>query len=344
MPRFKKLLISYFSGTGNSRNVALALEREGIKAGLETSVVDIAVTDRKSIPSPEPDALLFFVSPVHGFNYPVVMLNYIFRFPRGRNTVVLMNTRAGMLLGNHVTPGISGVSFYLAALVLKLKGYRIQGFYPVDLPSNWMSVHPGLNTRTVDFLYGKALPRVCEFARRMFAGERDFWCVRSILIDAVVAPITVLYFLFGRFMIAKTFYASNDCNHCGLCSQQCPVHAIELHNGRPFWTCRCESCMRCIGSCPKRAIETAHGMVSLFAVLFGWLFASVIDKKLLPFSILQNEGGHCLIECGLFTLASIAGYRLFHYCLRYRWFERLTVYTSLTKLKFWNRYKAGKRV
>lgn len=74
----------------------------------------------------------FLVSPVHGFNYPPIMLHYLLRFPKGNNEVMLMNTRAGMRIGNWVTPGISGISLYLSALILRWKGYKIRSLYPVD--------------------------------------------------------------------------------------------------------------------------------------------------------------------------------------------------------------------
>ena len=72
------------------------------------------------------------------------MLNFLIHFPKGRNKVLLINTRAGMLIGKWITPGLTGIAFYFSALVLKLKGYSIKAMFPVDLPSNWISVHPGL--------------------------------------------------------------------------------------------------------------------------------------------------------------------------------------------------------
>jgi hypothetical protein len=37
----------------------------------------------------------------------------------------------------------------MSALVLRLKGYRIIGLRSIDLPSNWISIHPGLKDVTV---------------------------------------------------------------------------------------------------------------------------------------------------------------------------------------------------
>ncbi len=162
---YQKVIIYYFSGTGNSKNVAIWLSQVAEENNIESQIINISQIDRRlSIAPTEPDSLVVFVSPVHGFNYPPIMLNFIMRFPKGKNKVVLMNTRAGMLIGKLITPGLTGIAFYLSALVLlKLKGYSIKAIFPVDMPSNWISLHPGLNDRTVKYLHEKSRERVDGF-------------------------------------------------------------------------------------------------------------------------------------------------------------------------------------
>ena len=142
MSIYKKLVVYYFSGTGNSENVAYWMANVARENGVEVSLISIAKTDRRGIKPSEPETLVAFVSPIHGFNYPPVMLNFLIHFPKGKNNVLLLNTRAGMLIGKWNVPGLTGIAFYFAAFILKLKGYFIKSMFPVDLPSNWISVHP----------------------------------------------------------------------------------------------------------------------------------------------------------------------------------------------------------
>ena len=100
---YKKVVIYYFSGTGNSRNVAKWITSMSQEYQVECQAVNIALIDRKALTAPEPTSLIVFLSPIHGFNYPPIMLNFIRHFPKGKNKVVLMNTRAGMLIGKFVT-------------------------------------------------------------------------------------------------------------------------------------------------------------------------------------------------------------------------------------------------
>jgi Pyruvate/2-oxoacid:ferredoxin oxidoreductase delta subunit len=341
---YKKLLIYYFSGTGNSQKVALWMSQVAHELDLETECINIAGIDRLHIPVPPADAVVAFVSPVHGFNYPPIMLHFIRRFPKGQNDVLLLNTRAGMLIGKWITPGLSGLTFYWSGLILKLKGYRLKSMYPVDLPSNWISVHPGLNARTVTYLHERNKERVTAFARKTLAGESDFKALFEIVQDMLVAPVSLGYYFIGRFLFAKTYYASGDCNHCDVCIQNCPVKAIIKVDDRPFWTFRCESCMRCMSNCPQKAIETAHGSIIEYSVIYSLVILVLFYKYFsLWFFSIDNEIVRWIIESLLYITLLTVWYRITHYLLRFKWFERIVVYTSLTKYKFWGRrYKAPK--
>jgi len=340
---YQKVIIYYFSGTGNSRNVAVWLSQVAEDKGIESRIINIAQIDRLSIAPPEPDALVVFISPIHGFNYPPVMLNFIMRFPKGKNKVVLMNTRAGMLIGKFITPGLTGIAFYLSALLLFLKGFSIKAILPVDMPSNWISVHPGLNDRTVKYLHEKNKERVVKFARKILQGKRQFKHLLEVH-DILFAPIALAYYLVGRFFLAKTYFASADCDNCSLCIKACPVKAIIKVDSRPFWTFNCESCMKCMSNCPKKAIETGHGYIAAFVHVFYAVILVAFYKYFNTYLfIIENTLFKFILESVLSIAFLAAWYRLVHWLLQFKVLERLTVYTSLTKYKWWGRrYKALK--
>ena len=344
MVNYPKLKVYYFSGTGNSENVAKWIADIARENGMEVRLINIGKTARRGIETPEPDALVAFVSPIHGFNYPPVMLNFLIHFPKGRNKVLLLNTRAGMLIGQWITPGLTGVAFYFSALILRLKGYSIKSMFPVDLPSNWISVHPGLNHRTVKYLHQRNQEKVERFARKVLSGGSDFRGVREIVQDTLIAPVSLGYYFMGRFLFAKTYFASADCDNCGLCIKSCPVKAIKKVDNRPFWTFNCESCMHCMSNCPKRAIETAHGSVLVIALLSSFVFTGLFYRyfKLLLFDVEHTFAGF-ILESALFLGILAVWYRIIHFSMRFRFVERILVYTSLTKYKFWGRrYRALK--
>jgi ferredoxin/flavodoxin len=332
MKSIKEIVIFFFSGTGNSKQISIWFADYVIKKDIKCTVYNIADIDINSIQIKNPETLIIVVSPVHGFNYPNITIQFIKNFPKGKNPVVLMTTRAGLKLWKLHIPGISGISFLLASIILKIKGYKIIGQIPFDMPSTWLSFHPALRGKAIKFMFNRNLKKVEKHAEKILINRSDFIAYRDILQDILVSPIAIGYYIYVRFFLAKTLYASKKCNNCDLCIKQCPVQAIEKINSRPFWKLKCESCMKCINSCPQRAIETAHGIVLISIILANTLM-----------DLLTNYYQfHWVIKLSFYSLICFALllilYKFQNIILNNRIIEKLISYTSLTHYKFWGRY------
>jgi ferredoxin/flavodoxin len=338
MTKFQKATVFYFSGTGNAKQVAVWFSEFAMKSAIDLRIVDIAKCHIESIPLLIENALILIISPIHGFNYPKITLDFIRHFPKGNNRVVLMNTRAGMKIGKFITPGITGIAFLLSSFILIKKGYKVAGQVPFDMPSNWISIHPSLNEKTVKHLHAENYRRVKKHADRIFSGQADFLAYRDLLQDILISPIAFAYYCIGRFAFAKSFYATAKCDSCFYCIRQCPVQAIEMVNGHPFWNFKCESCMHCMNNCPKRAIETAHGLFVIvsFITSFG---LSVLLKNLLLLEVKTS-----MVRLTLWSLIFLAVLWIFYYLqhlmLKNRVFSKLISLASLTHYRFWGRYKS----
>jgi Pyruvate/2-oxoacid:ferredoxin oxidoreductase delta subunit len=343
------LRMLYFSGTGNARNVARWMVAAWQERGRQAEALDLTKL-RASALELGPDDELGLASPTHGFNFPPVTLAFLFALPRAphRNPAYVINTRAGVRLFGLCLPGLSGVAQLLAALVLLLKGYRVRGMRPIDLPSNWISIHPGLREKNVQAIYQRCEAITRRSAGKLLDGRRDLRALYDLPQDLLIAPISLGYYFIGRFLFAKSFIASSACDLCGACIKQCPVQAIRLVAGRPFWSYHCESCMRCMNQCPKRAIETAHGYVAGLVVLLTIAMGRLVYPAL--HSVVPQLAGtgwgatfaRSVLEPLLLLAALVVSYRLLHYALRFRPVEWLVVHTSLTHLRFWRRYRAPK--
>jgi ferredoxin len=280
------------------------------------------------------------------------MLYFIFRFPKSnKNQVFLINTRAGMKFGKLFITGLSGVALLFSALILKFKKYKIIGMRSIDLPSNWISLHPGLKPSAIESIFVKRKNDTISFITKLLEGKKSYSAFKDIIQDMIVAPIAVLYYIFARFIFSKSFIASKDCTHCNLCIEQCPVNAIKLVDKRCFWTYKCESCMQCMNTCPHRAIETAHGFIIglsylVYAVILVWLYEVLNIEYFEKTSVVGGYAALLLFafNSAIYLMFIFLGYRIMHYLLRFRFFERVFVYTSFTKYKFWKRYKPFKKV
>jgi len=343
-----RIIIYYFSGTGNSKRVSEWIKMYAGTKGHEVEIHNIAEGSRRNLPVPPQDAIIGFCSPTHGFNFPPVMMHFLLNFPRAKNKIFIINTRAGMKISKLFLPGLSGMCQYFYALLFLLKGYKIIGMRPIDLPSNWISLHPGLKTSVVDSLHQHWQQKTKLFAEKILSGKRDLAGLYDLIQDIVISPVAFGYYVIGRFMIAKSFYADSSCNNCDLCIKECPIQAIKKVSHRPFWTYHCESCMHCMNNCPKRAIQTAHGFFigaiflsnSVVLVLF-WKFISQYIELPVETNWFQIIDFIVSILITFFTF--MVSYRIFHYLIRIPVFREIISYTSFTRFKFWRRYKYKKK-
>jgi Uncharacterized Fe-S center protein len=343
------LHIYYFSGTGNAKNVATRIHLKAAEYGVNSCISDLSQIDRKNIPAPAEDEEIGFVSPTHGFNFPPVTMYFILRFPRTKckNRVFVVNTRAGMKMGKFFLPGLSGIALWLAVIALWFKGYEIVGLRSVDLPSNWISLHPGLREKVVLSIQERCNAITDQFAGDMFSGKRNYRALYDIVQDVLVCPVAVLYFFIGRVFLAKTFFVNSKCNNCDVCVKGCPVQAIKKVSNQPYWTFKCESCMKCMNTCSQRAIETGHGYVFGLLYLINTVGAVVFWKYFSKFELFTEYGTvsyilHQLVDAALTLLLFMIGYRLIHYLKRLVILKQIIEYTSLTRYVFWRRYKFDK--
>ncbi len=346
----KNSIIYYFSGTGNAQSVARWIREFAEQKNIPTKLVNIAELEKRKAGNIPESTLIGICGPTHGFNFPPILLRFIRRFPKSKNNrIFLLNTRAGMKMGKIFLPGLSGIALWLSALILKCKGYKIVGLGSIDLPSNWISVHPGLKEKVVRSIFEKRKKDTEKFIQKIFNGKKNLRTFRDIIQDTLIAPVAIGYYIIGRFIFAKSFIASKSCTHCNLCIEKCPVQAIKIVDDRCFWTYKCESCMQCMNACPQQAIETAHGFIFGFSFLFyavilaGLYKLSNIDiliKTKLPPTV--SEIALFAIEWGAYLFLLFAFYRIIHYLMRFRIFEKLVVQTSLTTYKFWRRYNLFK--
>jgi len=346
MPDYTNIIIYYFSGTGNALQASRWVAENAEKKGITSKLVCIDRFQKIELHNSKDNTLLGFCSPTHGFNLPWIMLKFILKFPVGKGVdVFLINTRAGMKMGKLFLPGLSGLAQLLPMLILIIKGFRIRGLLPLDLPSNWISVHPGLKQKVVVSIFDQRKKEVSLFSSQILSGKsyyasKFFW---ALPFDLLVSPIAFLYFFYGRFFFAKTFIASANCNTCRLCEQKCPTESITIVNNRPYWRFTCESCMRCINICPKKSIQSSHSIAVIMIYItssipvFVWLshtadqlssgLSAYLQPILLfPFQWSIKITSFYLIYAGFFALMKAKSIN--------RFFE----YTSLTK--YWRRYMA----
>jgi len=337
--------IHYFTGTGNSWWAARRLADTAGAQGVDVRIRAVPTRGKPLGFAPKYHDLIGFSYPTHGFCLPWRMLKYFLALPRSRACFFLINNRAGMKFGGVFTPGISGLAVLLPLLILIVKGYRPAGVLPLDTPSNWVAVHPGLSRGTVDAIMERR-ERDLEKLRKKLAGgygsfPMKFWVMLPL--DILVSPVSVGYMAFGRFLLTATYFADAGCDGCGLCAAHCPVGAIRMIRGRPLWTIGCESCMRCLNVCPRRSAHCSLILVALYSWGLFWItgFSGPLGFAWKAVSRFAGGLSDLLLYPGWWLLTLALAWMLGRLAALFsRWKPIAWLLSMTTPMHFWRRYLA----
>ena len=342
---YTKATIWFMTGTGNSYRAATWLRDAAAAQGAKAEMQRITTGWP---PKDEPkgaDRLLGLVFPTHGFTAPWAVLRFVRRLPRGEGThAAVVATRAGAKVGPLFTPGLEGTACWLVALLLWVKGYVVRGVMGLDMPSNFVLVHPPLPAKACEAIIERARTKTAAFVEVVLSGSRRFRGVVGLLVGLVLLPVSVAYLLLGRFFIAKLMFANSKCTGCGQCAQRCPFGAIRMYGKtrrRPYWTFQCENCLQCMAWCPERAIESGHsfGVLLYFAtsVPVGVWAMNWLTTHLHWPAAADNIVTRLLLQYPYALLAIFVSYLVFTCLLHIPLVNRLFTWTTLTH--YYGRYR-----
>ena len=344
--RYEDARIYFMTGTGNSYRAALWTGEVVRGQGTPARVLPIEKGRLQPGTGDGKPRLLGLLMPTHGFTAPWPMIRFALALPQGNGThAFVVPTRAGMKFGRLYTPGMEGTAGYLIALILLLRGYSVRGVMGLDMPSNWISLHPGLKPSSVAGIIQRAKHKDTSFMEMILSGERRFpmGSLVQLLFGLLLLPISLGYLLVGRFFLAKLFFANLRCDGCGICALNCPNRAVHMwgrKNPRPYWTFSCESCMRCMGYCPRNAVEAGHslGLLLYFvtSIPVGVFLLNYLNRFLPGAEDLSHSWVNWLLQYPYMLLSLFLCYLLVTLLVRIPVINKAFTWTTFTR--GWRRY------
>ncbi len=244
-----KALFCIFSGTGNTLRVAIRLADELKTHGVESEIY------RLQTGSPLPDLgkfdTIIFGYPVHAFNTPVPMLNFIKNLNGDGKKAYIIRTSGEPLKLNDAA-GIKPKK------ILIKRGFDVLGEFSYVMPYNIIFKH---TDQMAARMWRCAQKRISRDALSIANSERNTVKV-NVFKRAVSFSLRIEHIAMPH--IGKHFKVNElKCIGCGACVSLCPRANIVLNDDDlPTFGKNCVGCMACSFGCPEDAIK--------ISLLNGW--------------------------------------------------------------------------
>ncbi|TXT67434.1 MAG: hypothetical protein BAJALOKI1v1_90006 [Promethearchaeota archaeon] len=242
------IAIFYFSGTGNTKEVAqiYASRLRQRQATVDLYQIEHILKNHIEIDFDKYE-MLGFGFPVHAFSAPSIFYTFIHQIPN------LTERKKSFLFKTMGDPLFFGGSTKKIRLMLKRKGYDIFHEDFLVMPSNIVIDYP---KELKNQLYHVASRKINLYAYEILNSKNKLQPNSKILniisnVSSLLETIGAQYF--GRYLIAD-----ENCTLCKQCIQLCPTNNITIKNDRIIFGDRCCFCMRCTYRCPEHAITNKY--------------------------------------------------------------------------------------
>ena len=228
-------VIFYFSGTGNSLNVANKLGKE-----LGARVEGISAYLRS--PYAVKDELIGFVTPVYCFALPPLVKDFLqkaeFKAPQYLFGVATMGAMTGQTLNQ-------------AEHILSQRDIKLHAGFKLALPDSSI-VFPSpakLKEEMLKTEASKVLEITTAVKKREENNQRSSFLFVGNMVEAVG------WWVMKNIYKTDHKYAAEDrCIGCGLCAKICPMNCIEMKEEYPVFGETCANCFACAQWCPQNAV------------------------------------------------------------------------------------------
>ena len=234
--------IIYFSPTGNALHLANKVSNYfGHKV---SQVLPLEFVDVDKL---ESDSHLILLYPVHGFNAPRTVKNFVKKLPVGiYDNISLLAVGSSTIWVNHAVSGD------LRKELLR-KNYNILIDEILEMPLTFVMSFPDDKVEDLIEKSEKKIENICSTIEQGYLSDYN----------PGIASLAFNFLGKGESFAARLFglelHANNNCVSCGKCWENCPESNVKKSkSGKPKFGFDCLMCMRCIYNCPTHAIYSKN--------------------------------------------------------------------------------------
>lgn len=235
-----KTEIYYFSGSGNSLNIAQNLS----KNFEHSKLISIPHIMNKAIDIT--GDVIGIVCPIYFRNMPYIVRNFVMKIKKAKYTFMVY-AGAGDL-------GTAGVR--TTKKLFSTQGIKLSSLFNIPMPDNSTKYGEILEEEQKK-MFNNADKKIKELVKIVNRKEEHFDHNNTSLFQTYIHPGILYSFLYGSLQkMDKDFTANEDCIGCSTCQKVCPTNNITMKDNKPVWkkNNKCQVCLACHDWCPKEAI------------------------------------------------------------------------------------------
>lgn len=242
-------MIFYFSGTGNSLQVA-----KNIAEHNNEKLISIASQmnnkDGKFDYTLKDNEIIGFVYPVYAWAPPKMVLDFI-------SKLKLNNYKDNYIFSAATCAGNIGNTMKVMSSSLKKKNLDLHSGFSILMPNNYI-IMGDVDSKE-------------EEHRKLLTAEETLKNINLVIkerkknvFQVITGPMPgiltgIINPLFNKGATnTKKFYVNDNCTGCGICESVCNCSSIKVEE-KPKWGKNCSQCLACIHFCPVGAIQYGKG-------------------------------------------------------------------------------------
>ena len=265
-----KIVIYYFSGTGNSFSIARDISQK--MKGKLVSIPNAMNADKIHVDS-DRIVIVFpsYIAPVAGV--PLIIERFVKRISNIKSISIFAVCTCGGYECVNAIPSLVKLQN-----IIKECGGKLSAKYSVRLPMNNFDYNhiPIPINRNHDEIIRKSKSKINDISTRIIKGKGTKYGFLKMLFFYLMLPLYIwmrnpvmqdlrvkakepedskLSYRELMPLTDKSIVVDVNCIGCGMCARVCPVANIEMVNNRPEFQHRCEICFACDEWCPQNAIQ-----------------------------------------------------------------------------------------
>ena len=235
----KRNSILYFSGTGNTYDVARKLAK---RCNFKLINISSLIEEEELEISCETIGIAF---PIYYGGIPKIVNRIISKMKFSNEPYIFALSTYG---------GMPGNPFKILERILREKDVALGSGFLVNMPGNYLPLN-GARRSSVQKRNFKRADKKIEEVTEIIISKKVLQYEKSPYI--IDRPLTN----FSEKRVEKlsdydaNFKVDSKCNNCRICLKICPVRNINDESGKLKWLGKCEQCMACIQHCPREAIQ-----------------------------------------------------------------------------------------